>query len=180
MSIQTCIHLQAQTDFGKFWFSGMPGALVIELSFVHHKGNVYDLSIERGYLYEDRFPAIPTQKDIDGLLHAVVQALELYTGKYPDRIIRCKPGDNIQALTFRILMRANYDVLCSLFTIQEEGKGRFLPVGRNVENIVFLLKRRPDSQNKKHPSQVSINTFSQLFGNPVQIRLCDEKVILAR
>jgi len=180
MSIQTCIHLQAQSDFSKFWFSGMPGALVIELSFVNHKGNVYDLIIERGYLYDDPFPAIPTPKDINSLLYAVVQALELYTGKYPDRIIRCKPGDRIQALTFRILMRANYEVLCSLFTIQEEGKGRLPPVGRNVENIIFLLKRKPGSQNKKHPSQLSITTYSQLFGNPVHVSLCDERRAVRR
>lgn len=174
MSIQTCICLQALSDFSKFWFSGMPGALVVELSFVNHKGNVYDLIIERGYLYEEPFPTIPTQKDIDALLHAVVQVLELYTGKYPDRIIRCKPGDNIQTLTFRILLLANNDILCPIFTIQEEGKGRLLPFSEKMETPVLLLKRKPDAHSKPLPVQLTLNTFSRLFGHPVNVRLCEQ------
>ena len=177
MSIQTCIWLQAQSDFSKFWFSGMPGALVIELSFVHHKANVYDLVIERGYLYDEPFPAIPTQKDINALLHAVIQVIELYTGKYPERVVRCKPGDKIQTLTYRVLLLANQDSLCPLFTIQEEGKGRFPPPAAWIDMIdtpTFLLKRKPDMQYKTQPVQLTLNTFSQLFGHPVYIRLCEE------
>ncbi|HWB91181.1 MAG TPA: hypothetical protein VG605_04995 [Puia sp.] len=175
MSIQTCICLQAQSDFSKFWFSGMPGALVIELSFVCHKTNVYDLTIERGYLYDETFPTMPTQKDIDALLHAVVQVLELYTAKYPDRTVRCKPGDRIQSLTFRILLLANHDILCPLFTIQEEGKGRLLPFGKDTGNAVFLVKRKPGTQNKPQSTNLTLNTFSELFGNPVHVRLCEGK-----
>lgn len=173
MSIQTCICLQARSDFSKFWFSGMPGALIIELSFVSHKTNVYDLVIERGYLYEEGFPTIPTHKDINSLLHAVIQVLELYTGKYPERTIRCRPGDKIQTLTFRILLLANHDALCPLFMIREEGKGRLLPFRERNDTPVFLLKRKPDAPYKPQPVQLTLNTFSQLFGHPVYVRLCE-------
>lgn len=172
MSIQTCICLQARPDFSKFWFSGMPGALVIELSFVCHKANIYDMVIERGYLFEDPFPGPPTQKDINALLFAVIQVLELYTAKYPERTIRCKPGDKIQTLTFRILLLANHDLLGPLFTVQDEGKGR-LPFGKELENAVFMLKRKPGGPSTPQPTQLTLNTFSQLFGHPVSVRLCE-------
>jgi hypothetical protein len=176
MSYQTCICLQAQADFSAFWFTlGIRGALLMEMRFTSQHPNVFDLTLEKRYLFEDPQPLFFNENDVDTLLYAVVQAIELYTGKYPERSVRCKAGDNIQTAIFRIILRTNQEMLAGLFSIDEEGKERFRPFGRRLDNPSFLLKRKPDPQRGPHPMQLTINTYSQLFGSPVFVRLCEHR-----
>ena len=184
MSYQTCICLQAQADFSAFWFTlGIRGALLMEMRFTsqqldvsRQKLNVFDLTLEKRYLFEDPQPAFFNENDVDTLLYAVVQAIELFTGKYPERSVRCKAGDDsIQTSIFRMILLTNQDVLAGLFSIDEEGKERFRPFGRRSGNSSFLLKRKPDPQRRPHPIQLTINTYSQLFGSPVFVRLCEHR-----
>jgi hypothetical protein len=178
MSYQTCICLQAQHDFSSFWFTlGIRGALLMEMRFTNQRANVFDLTLERRYVFEDPHPAFFNEQDIDTLLYAVVQAIELYTGKYPERSVRCRAGDQIQNSVFRIILRANQDVLATLFSIDEEEKERFRPFSRRPENPTFVLKRKPDPQRKPHPIQLTLNTYSQLFGKPVFVRLCEQNQV---
>lgn len=137
--------------------------------------NVFDLTLEKRYLFEDPQPAFFNENDVDTLLYAVVQAIELYTGKYPERSVRCKGGDSIQTAIFRIILRTNQEVLAGLFSIDEEGKERFRPFSRRPDNPNFLLKRKPDQQRRPHPIQLTLNTYSQLFGSPVFVRLCEHR-----
>jgi hypothetical protein len=174
MSYQTCICLQAEDDFSAFWFTlGVRGALLMEMRFTRQRPNVFDLTLERRYLFEDPQPAFFNEKDVDTLLYAVVQAIELYTGKYPERSVRCRAGDDIQTAIFRIILRTNQEILAALFSIDEEAKERFRPFGRRAENPSFVLTRKPDTQRRPHPIQLTLNTHSQLFGNPVFVRLCE-------
>jgi hypothetical protein len=176
MSYQTCICLQAQADFSAFWFTlGVRGALLMEMRFTSQHPNVFDLTLEKRYLFEDPQPAFFNENDVDTLLYAVVQAIELYTGKYPERSVRCKAGEQIQTLIFRMILRANQEMLAGMFSIDEEGKERFRPFRRRPDDPSFLLKRKPDLQRRPHPIQLTINTYSQLFGSPVFVRLCDQR-----
>lgn len=175
MSFDKCICLQAEPDFSAFWFTlGIRGAVLMEMRFTSEHTDVFDLTLERRYVFEDPHPAFFNEHDIDTLLYAVVQAIELYTGKYPDRSVRCKAGDQIQTTIFRIILRANQEVLAAIFSIDEEDQERFRPFSRKPESPTFLLKRKPDPQRRPHPIQLTLNTHSQLFGNPVFVRLCEQ------
>lgn len=190
MSHQTCIILEAQADFSAFWFTlGVRGALLMEMRFTSRQSNVsrqqlnvsrqqlnvFDLTLERRYLFEDPQPAFFNEKDVDTLLYAVVHAIELYTGKYPDRSVCCKAGDQIQTAIFRIILRTNQEILAGMFSIDEERKERFRPFGRRPDDPSFVLKRKPDPQRRPQPVQLTLNTYSQLFGNPVFVRLCEQQ-----
>lgn len=177
MSYQTCICLQAQADFSAFWFTlGIRGALLMEMRFTNQHPNIFDLTLEKRYLFEDPQPAFFNEHDVDTLLYAVVQAIELYTGKYPERSVRCKAGgDSIQTTIFRMILLTNQEVLANMFSIDEEGKERFRSFGRRSDNSSFLLKRKPDPQRSPHPIQLTLNTYSQLFGSPVFVRLCEHR-----
>lgn len=175
MIFQPCIVLQAQPDFSSFWFTlGLRGALLMELRFTGEHTDIIDLSIDRRYVFEDPYPVFLNEQDVDNLLHAVAQAIELYTGKYPERSIRCKAGDQIQSTIFRMILGTNYDILATVFSIDEEDQDPFRAFGRKPEIPTFLLKRKPDPQRKAHPIHHSLNTYSQLFGNPVHVRLCEQ------
>jgi hypothetical protein len=175
MSYQTCIFLQAQADFSAFWFAlGVRGAVLMEMRFTGKRPDVFDLTLRRRCLFDDPQPAFFNEKDVDLLLYAVVQAIELYTGKYPERSVRCKAGDQVQTAIFRIILRANQEVLAGMFSIDEEGKERFQPFGRRSDVPNFLLKRKPGPQRRPHAMQLTLNTYSQLFGNPVFVRLCEQ------
>ena len=178
MSLQPCIILQAQPDFSSFWFTlGLRGALLMELRFTSRRTDVSDLTIERRYVFEDPIPAFFNEQDVTNLLHAVVQAIELYTGKYPDRSVRCRAGDQIQTTIFRIILRSNHDILAAIFSIDEEERAHFRPFSRKPESPTFVLKRKPDPLRKPHPIQYTLNTYSQLFGSPVHVRLCEQNQV---
>ena len=185
MSYQTCICLQAQADFSAFWFTlGVRGALLMEMRFTSQQSdvsrqqlNVFDLTLEKRYLFEDPQPAFFNERDVDTLLYAVVQAIELYTGKYPERSVRCKAADDsIQTTIFRMILLANHDILAGMFSIDQEEKERFRPFGRRPDKS-FVLKRKPDPQHGPHSVQLTLNTYSQLFGSPVFVRLCEHRTV---
>lgn len=186
MSYQTCICLQAQADFSAFWFTlGVRGALLMEMRFTSRQSNVsrqelnvFDLTLEKRYLFEDPQPVFFNEHDVDTLLYAVVQAIELYTGKYPERSVRCKAGDDsIQTTIFRMILLTNHDILAGMFSIDQEGKERFRPFGRRPDHSSFVLKRKPDPQRGLHAVQLTLNTYSQLFGSPVFVRLCEHRTV---
>jgi hypothetical protein len=166
--------LQAKPDFSFFWVSlGVRGALLMEMRFTSKQPNIFDLTLERRYLFEDPQPAFFNEQDVDTLLYAVVQAIELYTGKYPERSVRCKAGDKIQNAIFRVILRVNQDALATLFSVEQEEQEQFRPFGRRHDNPTFVLKRKPDPLRRPQPVQLTLNTHSQLFGNPVFVRLCE-------
>jgi len=174
MSHQTCIILEAQADFSAFYFTlGVRGALLMEMRFTCRHSDLFDLTLERRFLFEDPQPALFNETDVDTLLYAVVHAIELYTGKYPDRSVCCKAGDNVQTSIFRIILRTNQEMLAGMFSIDDDRKERFRPFSRRAEDPYFVLKRKPDPHRMPQPAQLTLNTYSQLFGNPVFVRLCD-------
>jgi len=140
--------------------------------------NVFDLTLEKRYLFEDPQPVFFNEHDVDTLLYAVVQAIELYTGKYPERSVRCKAGDDsIQTTIFRMILLTNHDILAGMFSIDQEGKERFRPFRRRPDHSSFVLKRKPDPQRGPHAVQLTLNTYSQLFGSPVFVRLCEHRTV---
>ncbi len=175
MTIQTGIHLQAQPDFGAFRFNmGLAGSIRFDLYFTCQRPGIFNLTIEEHMRLGCFYPFMVTPEDADGLLLTIIQVIELYTGKYPDRVVRLRGSTEMQGLLFRIILRSQQEILCPLFTIAEEGKIPFFPFRGRKDNNIFLLKRKPGGALKPYPIQLTLDTHSRLFGTPIQVRLYEE------
>lgn len=166
----TCLH--ALPDLSVFQFkAGQGGFIIIQLRFTILRSGIYDLGIEQCQSSNIFYPYLVTDDDAGEILYTVIQIIELYTERYPGRIIRLKGSTDLQAALFRVILRAHHDLLCPLFSIDKEGGRRFFPFRRNAGDSVFLLKRRPDSVLPSHPIRASVKTRSRLFGNLVHVEL---------
>jgi hypothetical protein len=174
MSIQTGIHLQAQPDFSAFRFNmGFAGSIRFDLFFTCQRPGIFNLTIEEHMRWGSFYPFMVTDEDADGLLLTIIQIIELYTGKYPDRVVRLKGSSEMQGLLFHVILRSQQEILCPLFTIAEEGRIPFFPFRKKGKNV-FLLKRKPGGALKPHPIQLTLDTHSRLYGTPIQVQLYEE------
>ncbi len=175
MSSQTCAHLQARPDLSLFRFTtGLCGSVIIELRFTALRPGVFDFSIEERYIVSNTALALFNDEDVDELLLTVIEAIELYTGKHPERIIRFKANNRLESAVFRVITRAFFDTLRPLFILEEEVKNRFVPFRRTSAGNSFLLRRKPAPDGKTPPMQLTLNTHSCISGKLVQVRLCEE------
>lgn len=175
MSVLTGIHVQAQPDFSVFRFhTGFAGSITFDLLFTSQRPGIFDLIIRERQTLGCFYPFLVTPDDVEGLLLTIIQIIELYTGKYPDRVVRLKGSTEMQGLLFRIILRSQQEILCPLFTIAEEGRMPFFPFRRRKGNNIFLLKRKPGGALKPYPIQLTLDTHSRLFGTPIQVRLYEE------
>jgi len=169
--------LRALPDLSLFQFrTGKSGSILIRLRFARLRTSVYDLSVEQrtvgktaGDAFCDAF--FYSEKDAEGLLSTVIQIIELYTGRYPGRIIRLRGNTHLQTVLFKVILRVHHDLLCPLFSIDKEGGRRLFPFRRSAGDSAFLLKRRADSALPSHPIRASVRTRSRLFGNLVHVEL---------
>ena len=167
--------LQARSDLSLFQFrTGKGGAILIQLRFIVLRSGVYDLCVEQRQFTGIFHPYLFTEEDARGLLGDVIRVIELYTERYPGRIIRLKGNTLLQTALFRVILRVHHELLCPLFVIDKQGERRFFPFRRDTGNSVFLLKRRADSALPVHPVQESVRTRSRLFGNWVHVELHKE------
>ena len=175
MSSQICTHLQARPDLSLFRFTaGLCGSVIIELRFTALRPGVFDFSVQEYRTITDPTLWLFNDEDVDELLLSVVQAIELYTGKHPERIIRLKANNRLESAVFQLIAHTHFDKLRPMFTIEEEVKGRFIPFRRNGTNNCILLKRKPDPDGRAYPIQLTLNTHSGISGKHVQVRLCEE------
>jgi hypothetical protein len=175
MSSQICTHLQARPDLSLFRFTtGFCRSVIVELHFTALRPGLFDLSIEEHRTISNPSLSLYNNDDVDELLLTVVQAIELYTGKHPERIIRLRANNRLETAVFEVITRALFDMLRPLFTIEEEVKGRLIPFRRSGANNCFLLKRKPDPDGTTYPIQLTLNTHSWISGKLVQVRLCED------
>jgi hypothetical protein len=175
MLTQPYTFLHALPDLSLFQFrTGHGGAILIQLKFILLRSGIYDLSVEQRQLTEGFYPYLFTEEDARGLLGNVIQVIEMYTERYPGRVIRMKGNTLLQTALFRVILRVHHDLLCPLFSIDREGEKRFFPFRRQPGNSVFLLKRKADSPLPVHPVRSSVRTRSRLFGNWVHVELHKE------
>jgi hypothetical protein len=175
MLIQPYTSLHALPDLSLFQFrTGRDGAILIQLKFVLLRSGIYDLHVQQRQLTESFYPYLFTEEDARGLLGHVIQVIELYTERYPGRVIRLKGHTLLQTALFRVILRVHHDLLCPLFTIDREGEKRFFPFRRPVGDSVYLLKRKADCPLPVHPIRSSVRTRSRLFGNWVHVELHKE------
>lgn len=164
--------LHALPDLSLFQFrTGQGGAILVRLHFILLRSGIYDLCVEQCQYTDNFHPFLFTEEDARGLLGTVVQVIELYTERYPGRIIRMKGNTLLQTALFRVILKVHHDLLCPLFSIDKQGGRRFFPFRRSAGDGVFLLKRRTDSPLPSPPVRACVKTRSRLFGNWVHVEL---------
>jgi hypothetical protein len=172
MIAQPCVYLKALPDFSVFQFrADKNGAVIIQLCFTSQRQDIYDLGIRQGLDFRLLPTCLLTEEEVDNLILTIIGIIELYTGKYPDRVIRLSGINRLQATLFRVILRFHHDILQPLFAIDEEGKRQFFPFRRSADNNVFLLKRKPECYSMDHPVRTTLSTRSRLLGNPVHVEL---------
>jgi hypothetical protein len=164
--------LHALPDLSVFQFrAGYGGSILVRLHFNLLRSGIYDLSVEQRQITGEFYPYLFSEDDALGMLGTVVQVIELYTTRYPHRIIRLKGNTDLQTVLFRVILQIHHDLLCPLFSIDKEGGRRFFPFRRNAGDSVFLLKRRADTSLPPVPVRASVRTRSRLFGNWMYVEL---------
>ena len=123
---------------------------------------------------------------MDSVLTALIMIIELYLERYPTRIIRLKGNTKEKARLYRIALDKYVDILRPDFDIRLEEDNRgpdnsvsdnrvsndhsVPPRGRNcLDNIGFLIKRRPGLTLTVHTIQTTRNCHSSLFNRMVSI-----------
>lgn len=174
MHNQTSVVLQATNDFSLFWFMlGSGGDLQVGVRFNHRQDDVFDLTIERRYVSECPNPCSFTEEDVDIFLIGIAHAIELYTAKYPDRVVRWAPAEQIQEVIFRILFNTLSTPMSALFSIQSDQTGDRPGCmdGKAGGKGPVLLKRLTDTCPNPFSREQVITTQSQMFGNLLLVRL---------
>jgi len=175
MSISTCAHFEAGSDLSLIRFStGFAGCAVFQLRFAPQQPDVYDAVVEYLHNFPDDMYMPLTDRQVEQLLMAMAQMIELYTQKYPERVIRLKGGGGkLQSMLFRVMLLVHQEALRPWFTIEEQQQRPVIPFFNNRGVSTFFLRRRPDACLPAHPVQTRLVTQSRLFGNPVFISLID-------
>jgi len=172
-------YLRALPDLSMVQFrTGATGSILVRLRFAFARRGIYDLSVEQRAVGATLDAFLYNEKDARGLLKTVIQIIELYSERYPSRIIRLQGHTQLQVALFRVLLQAHHDLLCPLFSIDKEGGNRLFPFRRSAGDSAFLLKRRADTDLPSHPMRASVRTRSRLFGNWVHVEL--EREIVAQ
>jgi hypothetical protein len=176
MSIPTCVQFEAGADLNLFRFNtGFAGCAVFELRFSELYQGIYDATVKYLHCFPGALHIPLTDDQVEELLMAMVQMIELYTQKYPDRKIRLKGAGHLQTMLFRVMLLVHQEALRPWFTIQEEQQRSTIPFFRGRDRPIFFLKRKPDACQPA-PIQTILHTHSRLFGNPVHVQVYGDGV----
>src|ERR1700761_7010575 len=117
---QSGIVLQATENFELFWCSpGTNANIIVAVRFVHRRDHVYDLSVEPRQLIDSSQINQVSPDEAERLFQLVACAIDLYTRKYRQRVIRCEAAGGLQDLAFQVLFRQE-KLLSSLFLMEFE------------------------------------------------------------
>jgi hypothetical protein len=173
MSFPTCVRFEAGPDLSLFRFNtGFAGSAVFQLRFSASHPDIYDATVEYLHCFPGALYIPLTDEQVEELLLVMVQMIELYTQKYPERRIRLKGGGHLQSMLFKVMLLVHQDAMRPWFTIDEERRKLSLPFFRGRDSPTFFLKRKPDTRQPA-PIQTILHTRSRLFGNPVHVQVCE-------
>ena len=166
--------LKALPDFSAFQFTsdGSTGPTTREVRFHQKTADIYNLDI--GDIPEKDHHAAQDRADINCLMTTLILIIELYTEKYPTRVIRLKGDTSQKARLYRKALDKHVGTLSSFFEINLEKDRNFFRALRQrdyVDNIAFLVKRKPGWSFTIHTLQTNRCSRSQLFDQPVSVEI---------
>ena len=172
------LHLQALRDFSAFQFTstGLAGPVTRQVRFNGQKdAGIYNLDLrDLPVTRKDDPGRVTDQGDMNTVLATLVQIIEIYTERYPRRTIRLKGDTQEKAHLYRMALDHHLDILCPLFIINLEehvADDAEDADDRNIDNIAFVLKRKPIPFLSIHAIQTTWSGHSRLFGRKVTIEV---------
>ena len=167
--------MKALPDFSAFQFTSEEedGPTTREVRFRQKTPDIYNMDI--GDLPE-KDEGKPGQEngDLNCLMTTLILIIELYTEKYPSRTIRLKGDTTEKALLYRKTLYRHVSALSSFFEIILEKDRNFFRALRqkdNLDNIAFLVKRKPGWSFTIHTLQTNRCSRSQLFDRAVSVEI---------
>jgi hypothetical protein len=181
-SQKSCTELKALPDYSHFLFisRGIAGSTTREVRFIRQKEKnifnnssnpIYNLDIRDFHQDVQSLAAITDNGDMNNVLTTLIMIIELYSDRFPDRVIRLKGDTKEKSLLYRIALDKHVDVLKQHFVISmEEDNTAFLSQGQSpIDNIGFLIKRRPGVRFTVQSIRTLRNSRSLLFGKTVSV-----------
>ena len=169
------MHLQALRDFSAFQFTstGKAGSVTRQVRFNGQKdAGVYTLDLRDLPVTKKDDPGrVTDQGDMNTVLATLVQIIEIYTERYPRRIVRLKGDTEEKAHLYRMALDHHLDILYPLFIIDLEEHIVDASDEQNIDNIAFVLKRKPVPFFSIHAIQTTWSGHSRLFGRKVTIEV---------
>jgi hypothetical protein len=166
--------LVALPDLSDFQFisEGPRGRIAKQIQFtLLFKPRIYMLQL--GDINEyggfDR-SAISNNGDKNRILATVIQAIEVFTTRYPDRSIRIWSLSAERSRLFQIAISKNFQQLSTKFTVQTMAREGFLLFRKDIDKTDFVLN------HKKTPDNTICTTLkiqSGLFNRTVSVQLDD-------
>ena len=173
-----CTQLKALPDFSVFQFisQGIAGSTTRQVRFINQREpNIYNLELGDLDPQSQQSGSISDNGDMNKVIATLMLIIELYTERYPMRTVRLKGNTKEKARLYRIALDIHVNHLLPLFDIGlEEEKHHFFQKFRGrepLDNIAFLLKRKPGLCFTLHTIQTTLTSHSLLFGNPVSVEL---------
>jgi len=167
--------MKALPDFSAFQFTSEEeaGPTTREVRFRQKTPDVYNMDIGNLPEKEESKPG-QENADFNCLMTTLILIIELYTDRYPARIIRLKGDTTEKARLYRRTLDKYVSAMSSFFEIILEKDRNFFRALRqkdSLDNIAFLVKRKPGWSFTIHTLQTNRCSRSQLFDRAVSVEI---------
>jgi hypothetical protein len=199
MSYAPYTNLQATPDFATFQFSSptLPEPTIRQLRFNSQQGGrIYHTEFRNRPTDKKDDPSWQDSKDFLCVVLTTLQIIEIYSERYPRRILRFSGDTTPKALVFGTILTRFHHLLNPLFLIETESPGHgatrgnertcVLPGGAggndrcnaspggrsgNDRSYAFLIRRKPVPFFSVHTIESTWNGTSRIFDNRFSIEL---------
>ncbi len=162
--------LEATPDFATFQFTSptLPEPTVRQLRFNgqlkgQQGGRIYNVEFRNKTTDRRDDPSWPDSKDFFSTVLTTLQIIEIYSERYPGRILRFSADSMTKALVFGTILGRFHHLLAPLFDVEVESPG--------PGNPIFQIKRKPLPCFSVSTVESIWNGTSQIFHNRFSIKL---------
>ncbi|HTR29656.1 MAG TPA: hypothetical protein VMH27_10320 [Puia sp.] len=186
MSYAPYTNLQATPDFANFQFSSpaLSEPTVRQVCFIGQQGgHIYHVEFRNKPAGKKDEATWPESKDFLCVVLTLLQIIEIYSERYPRRILRFNGNTTSKALVFGAILTRYHHLLQPLFQIEAEmptrrdadgiNPGRGLPGSSERSNAtrIFLIKRKPVPYFSVHTVESTWNGTSRIFRSDFSIEV---------
>jgi hypothetical protein len=186
MSYAPYTNLQATPDFATFQFTSpiLPEPIIRQIRFNGHQdGRIYHAEFRNKPTDKKDDPAWPETKDFLCVVLTLLQIIEIYSERYPRRILLFSGDTARKDLVFWTILARFRHLLVPLFQIEAEtpdpngsdGKRRSGPFsgssGGKDRSYAFLIRRTPFPHFSINTIESTWNGTSRIFNNRFSIGL---------
>lgn len=179
-------NLEATPDFATFQFisPSLPESTVRQVRFNGHQGGrIYHVEFRNGEPNKKDAPNWPDSRDFLCTVLTTLQIIEIYSERYPRRVLRFCGNSTVKALVFGTILARFHHLLIPLFDIETETPGsdssdkpeRPCPFsGGPVEkdrSHAFLIRRKPVPCFSLNTVESTWNGTSRIFHDRFSIKL---------